>query len=62
MNLAKKVGSPTFFQAVNVKQIAQHISQIPHKCQVHAQDDQHLGKIEITSRPWNLKTLRSVHL
>ena len=57
MNLANKVGSPTFFQAVNVKQIAQHISQIPHKCQVHAQDDQHLGKIEITSRRWNLKTL-----
>ena len=43
MNLVNyKVDSPTVFQAVNVKQIAQHISQIPHKCQVHAQDDQHL--------------------
>ena len=48
------------FIAVNVKQIGQHITQIPHKCHKRARDDQDLGKNQITGwRGWNLKILQS---
>ena len=50
------------FIAVNVKQIGQHITQIPHKCHARARDDQDLGKNQITGwRGWNLKTLQRMH-
>ena len=49
------------FKAVNVKQIAQHISQVLHKCHARARDDQDLGKIQIAGWCWNLKILQRMH-